>query len=495
MLSLLLCVACVDDPGNYNYKDPETILPIEISGLSDTTFKILETISLKPEIKGLGDEENYEFTWYSYPVGNIGYSLRDTLGRERNLTFKMEYAVGETRALVFEVKEKKTGVFVNKKITFRGIAEFSSGYLVLNEENNTTDVDFIYPDERVRENLLAEKGISPLSGTAVKIAYQDGSYTHQTENEDGTLSLEEGLSVWHLLSSEDMITLDASDLTLYKRGNEQFYTAPDVVAPSNLYYCNDLGVGPYLMNNGAIHSSGSSGSIGKFGAAKLGSENLFSEWVECWYDIYAYDMSANTFVATVMNSINLQPYLSLSDLPETKDKQLEMLHLLQRGIPASSAINAYALMREGTISYLADITFKASESSLNKFIELSNDSQLAQADVYAAHAENYIWFAKGNQLQYCQVNDADMFESSGSLYPFPQGETITWMQQIMPLFSSLGNEGYYNYLLVLTNGTEGWKLYRFELSDPSKLTPQLDPNPKIFSGKGFARYALWLGDE
>ena len=88
-----------------------------------------------------------------------------------------------------------------------------------------------------------------------------------------------------------------------------------------------------------------------------------------------------------------------------------------------------------------------------------------------------------------------MFESSGSLYPFPQGETITWMQQIMPLFSSLGSEGYYNYLLVLTNGTEGWKLYRFELSDPSKLTPQLDPNPKIFSGKGFARYALWLGDE
>ena len=130
MLILLLCVACVDDPGNYNYKDPETILPIEISGLSDTTFKILETISLKPEIKGLGDEENYEFTWYSYPVGNIGYSLRDTLGRERNLTFKMEYAVGETRALVFEVKEKKTGVFVNKKITFRSIAEFSSGYLV-----------------------------------------------------------------------------------------------------------------------------------------------------------------------------------------------------------------------------------------------------------------------------------------------------------------------------------------------------------------------------
>ena len=89
--SFLLCGACVNDLGNYVYEDQETVLPIEILGLSDTTFLLMETVTLIPELKGLGNEENYDFTWYTYNTATGVIPKRDTIGRERNLTFKMMY--------------------------------------------------------------------------------------------------------------------------------------------------------------------------------------------------------------------------------------------------------------------------------------------------------------------------------------------------------------------------------------------------------------------
>ena len=79
ILNILLCWSCVNDLGNYDYKDVTSVAPVKVSGLpEDTTFKILETIILTPELKGMDDEKNFEFTWYTYPPEATGIPVRDT---------------------------------------------------------------------------------------------------------------------------------------------------------------------------------------------------------------------------------------------------------------------------------------------------------------------------------------------------------------------------------------------------------------------------------
>lgn len=144
----LLC-SCVDDPGNYDYKDIKTMYPIEISGLEDTTLVILSDVTLAPTVTGLNENAEYEYIWYAYPNGIVGIPKRDTLGREKELTFLMTYPSGVSYTLVYEIRDKATGYTVSKKVKIQGKSEFSTGWFILKDENEETDVDFISLDGNV----------------------------------------------------------------------------------------------------------------------------------------------------------------------------------------------------------------------------------------------------------------------------------------------------------------------------------------------------------
>lgn len=501
-LSVLLCWACVDDTGNYTYEDPETLMPVEISGLSDTTFKILETVSLTPEIKGMQNESDYWFTWYSYPAGSTGTSERDTLARTRNLTFKMEYPAGESRILVYEIKDKKTGVHVNSKIRIQGISEYGKGFIVLKDENEETDIDFVFPDGSKHENILYTNLQTRLQGTAVKVVFQEAQYANETTNPDGTVTLTRNQQAWHVLSSRDMISLKPDNLSIYKRAAEEFYSAPEAIAPQDLF-CHSSQNHLTLINAGKIHTiSNSTQNIGKFGYSKFGYENLFPAMVNTWSYTMAFDRTTRSFVMTSISQTDLQLYLPpKAENPlqiSSSNMNADMIALLQRGLPGNQ--KAWALMKSVSGPeeyYLIDIKSTDQNYPFTDYDVIPASRNLVHADVYAAHELNYIWFAKDNVLSYYQKNtsDADSYETTESLYPFPAGEKITWMQQIISL-PWADEEDAYNYLLVITNSSNGWKLYRFEL-EQNGLTANLKPNaePAVYSGTGFARYALWVNEE
>lgn len=476
-----LCWACVDDPEKATYEDPEKVVPIEILGLRDTTFIINETATLTPELKGMDDESNYWFTWYTYKGRE-----RDTIGVERNLSFVMKYPAGEERTLVYEIKDKRSEVFVNAKVKISAATRYSQGWLVLKDENNQTDIDFIFPDGSIEENILEANAKYKLKGTAVKIVNQTGYYTHQLTHLDGTTEMLDGIPVWHVLSSEDMVTLNPSDLSIYKHFEDEFYSTPSEAMPQDMYEnMGDI----LLMNAGQLYSVyGMTDNVGKFGFPKLNYENLYPKLLLDMYGALVFDQDARSFVFGTTNDHTLQPCLS----PEVGNRlqvkptgmNADVLALLQRGWEWNCS--AWALMKNASGKeeyYLADLAINGTDYPFADFDTIPATRELVHADVYAANQLNSIWYAKGNKLSYYTKEGSD--ETSfvrDNLYPFPAGETITWIYQ--KTFQE-------KYLLVITNSDAGWKLYRFELEEDG-LSPNLKPDvePEIWSGNGTARYAL-----
>lgn len=129
------------------------------------------------------------------------------------------------------------------------------------------------------------------------------------------------------------------------------------------------------------------------------------------------------------------------------------------------------------------------------FDEISSERGLCHADVYGAHQNNSIYFAKGNVLSYYQKNASDLESLEALFYEFPAGETIAFIQQTELLKKneeSGEEESDFSNLIVLTNSASGWKLYRCPLEGDG-LSPALVPNKQpvvIAAGKGYARFAL-----
>lgn len=497
LIGLFILGACIDDTGNYTYEAPDRILPIEISGLSDTTFRVLSTVVLKPEVKGIENEDDYWFTWYTYPLSFI--RGRDTLATTRDLTFEMKYPAGEQHRLVYEIKEKRTGLFVNVKVNITGVSDFTKGWFVLNDVNGETDIDFVFPDGTVKEDILSAYLEKKLSGNAVKIFYQAGNYIHQINNPDGTVTIQKNKKALHVLSTKDMVTLNPDNMSVYKEFKDEFYEDPEVAAPQEIVGTKrDI----YLMNGGRIHTIyGMSDHIGKFGFPKFQHGDLYPKMLLFTYgnsNVLSFSRETKSFVMTDTWGSQMNELLEAGDnKPVTVSPthmNADLITLLYRG-EDSDGVKGWALMKNMAGPeeyYLADINWGGGKRyPFADFDTISPNREFLHADVYGAHQLNNFYFAKGNVLSYYQKNasDKDSYEKI-DLYPFPAGETITFIEQVESPWNS---KQPFNHLVVITNSSNGWKLYRFELEGEG-ISPNILPGsqPIVYSGKGTARYAKYM---
>ena len=505
VLILMITTSCYDDKGNYSYQDPNSVLPLEIDGLpKDTSFTLFSEIELTPKISGIENEDDFQFTWYTYQLYASGFiPQRDTLATTKDLSFTMEYPAGNQYQLVFEAKEKKTGLAVQKKILMRVTSEYSKGWFILEDENGMTDMDFIQEDGTVQENLLTERLGERMKGEAVKLVYMNGRYTDEEVAEDGTVTVLESLQALHILTTQDMKTLNPGNLSVFKNFDEEFYNVPSVAAPQNM---DASGGDMVLINAGRLHSLyGMSSNVGKFGVGKTGPGELASDML---FHAYAYTyvmLFSRETKSFVMGGSSSESDKVEEFLPEdggkvgesTSNMDKDLICMLQRTW-ASSVTKGWALMKginDPEKFYLADIAFNGQSYPFVDFDEISSERGICHADVYGAHQNNSIYFAKGNVLSYYQKNASDRESLEELFYEFPVGETIAFIQQTELLKKneeSGEEESDFSNLIVLTNSASGWKLYSCPLEGDG-LSPTLVPNKQpvvIAAGKGYARFAL-----
>jgi hypothetical protein len=490
LLLLLLSIvgACFEDSGNYDYIPVDEIFPVEISGLADTSFLLGTTAKLSPKVKGLdSDTSKYHFVWYTFPINASGYApQRDTIGKALNLSFFVTYQPGENRQLVFEIKEKRTGLSAIKKVRITIASTFSRGWFVVNDMNDQADVDFISTDGKVQEDILSVITGQKLQGKGVKIAYQASGYYHDKIMPDGTLSRLRNQSVFHVISESDLKTLNAASFEVYKDWTDAFFSPPTVRKPRDII-ATYMGY-VYLINDGKLHSiMGMTPGPGKFTYQKLDGGELYPRVL-----VGDFAQTANVFSNTsssflVEDMTNLREVISGSGAPAV-NMDCDMVWMQQRTRMYSSSAAAWAITRSKTTPYqyhLLDINASGWDNPIVNSHLLNPAARVLSADVRGVHPEHSaaFYFAKGNKLSYFQKGDVSG-DDEVDLYTFPAAETVSY----------IGKNSSTTNLEVLTNSDGAWKLYIFPLANSGQY-PYIDgatPTPTaVYSGNGNARHLIY----
>lgn len=158
----------------------------------------MDTLIINPQIMPtiLTDMSNYEFEWAAVG-GNIisGYKKFD-LGNTLNLSYPVALPTG-SYFVYFRVKDLSTGIIYTQGTTMRVSDLFTSGWLVLGEDNDGyAQLDMVATpygggDTTVLKNITVGKGLPKLKGP--KLIYQvarPGKDRIHLSTEDGSYLLE-----------------------------------------------------------------------------------------------------------------------------------------------------------------------------------------------------------------------------------------------------------------------------------------------------------------
>lgn len=494
--SLLLFGACIDDQGNYDYTNPESLLPVQIEGLpTDITILKGETLQLSPTIIN-DNPSRYTYSWYIMDYEAAGSLPRQwDLSEEKDLVWTANLDAARYR-LNFRIYDRELELYTRHEITVSiSAAPMTTGWYILKDNGSETDIDYIGLKAERYNDILAGYG-STIPGRAVMMAYQPSRYYHTITNEDGTVTTKSNLSVYYFLTSEDIRTYDAKDFTLYKKYEDQFYALPETCRPQHILF-QSSGSNTYIINNGKLHKIyGMSPNIGKFSAPYTG----FYELTDCLVPYtrsnrMVFDQSTRSFFQISVNGTNLTPIEKAANENDTISLQNTNYEILCTGanetenigtvILKSTTEDSYYLLQESSVYDPATWTYQI---VWNTVASIDETSHLRKANLIAQSKATFFYFSlKDKVYSYVHSEGTPLENRERERLSFP-GEEITYMAYISNL--ELADEINTEALAVLTSQDGNWKLRVYSL--PGESTPDLNTTPILeYEGTGLARYLLY----
>ena len=488
----LLAASCIDDKGNYEYEDANKVMPVTISGMRDTSVIMGSVLRIVPEVQH-AENGDYVYSWFIMPSVTAGNLPRKTvLSNEIILDVPIKFDAG-SYFLNFEVRDPKIDVYVRKQIRLNLTAtDINTGWFILKDVGDETDFDYISRDgtlyvQDVLLNRALPEGSRP-KGTAIQMNYQSQRYYQQVTDDEGKVTTLANQQVYHILSSHDIKTFNATTLVLFKNYEDQFYG----VLPEN---CNPQGISMrgtgdlYLLNDGKIYTIyGMVANVGKFGAPKPGFYTMFKDLFTTGSGALCFDIESSTFYHITTSGSNVTPLNEESEGVANpigvspRNMPYTMLNLLKADATTSASGVAVMKSKSEEKYYFASINYAGAAYPFRSFDLIPAQSKMPLAKVKAGpYSGSFVWFADANNL-YVYKN-ADVPDREPVLMTYPVGETISY---ITHLFAS----GSYNYLVVLTNNATGWKLYVYNII--SEGNPEIIETPAFTSsGSGFGRFVIY----
>ena len=181
--SMLMMQSCLDNEGNYDYKE---LTPIEIDEASlQTSYRItqLETLTIEPDVKQGTDDSNLSYEWriaqpWNQPNTETGTVINEVVGHERRLDYKVTIPPGEYY-LMFTATDKKTGVsvLINRPLNIESFAPV--GLMVMHGNNKESDISILVNDrmvsevtkDEVKHNIFSVTNGEKIPGAPGKVAY------------------------------------------------------------------------------------------------------------------------------------------------------------------------------------------------------------------------------------------------------------------------------------------------------------------------------------
>lgn len=259
MAAALFMSGCVDDKGNYDYDAAVDITPEITTGLDNGyTAIMLENLVIEPQIEG--SDQDYDFFWMTYPHGTTTQGKRDTIGTARKLDYQVMLAPGLHR-VVFQVKDKKTGVSAFQQTVVTVTGAFGTGYFINKSTGGRTDIDFINSAGGVQSNILKTINGDDLPGVPVRSSFSS-TYAYRTTEEVQRTKVPSIM----LATDKTVSIYDGSDMKLIKGWDDLFMETPAVCRPQGVWGNTS---GYVLINDNKVHMLNGAGitSFGTFGYA------------------------------------------------------------------------------------------------------------------------------------------------------------------------------------------------------------------------------------
>jgi hypothetical protein len=141
---LIVASGCVNDDTNTQFKELNEVC---IEGISDKYENVYidKEFSITPTISTTeNDETALEYVWLCYNRNTL--KAPDTLAVSKDLYIKVALTPGD-HYLLFKVYDTQTGVYYSKQTTLTVVNEFSSGLLILTDNQGQAELDFWVPAE------------------------------------------------------------------------------------------------------------------------------------------------------------------------------------------------------------------------------------------------------------------------------------------------------------------------------------------------------------
>ncbi len=477
---LLSFAACSNDKGNYDYVSENELMPVEIITMDSVSIKANSLLAITPTVKN-DDKSRYKYTWYT--IAKAWPYKRDTLSTEHDLSLNCNLNVGEY-TLYYQVKDSLKDIYkyVSTPLTVTA-TDINSGWYVMKEQNGTTDVNYYPMTGTIRTNLLADvMGVSPLIGSPVGMVYGASCYNQEVTNQDGSATMLYGQSIFHLVSTKDMLTLNVSDMSVFKKLSEEFYETPSTINFQAIAI--DQFRTQSLINNGQMHDLLSGAGVGKFSYQKSGNFKFFPRIISGQYDNYVYDQNSSSLYDSVMGTEFFQ-CADFSGSTIFADSSFVMLNFIPR-VEGSYKSSAYAVLKGGLKGkyYVAAIGLYSNYLyPAPTFTEIPSSCGLLSADVMAApKSASVIYFGKDNVLKIFKPS----LVTEETLKTFDSGEKIAFIKNIS---GTNADKTKFNDLVVITNTSTGYKVYRFPLMGSAG---EIDVSSSaVMTGTGAASFIMF----
>ncbi len=487
-MALGLFASCYEDKGNYDYISEDDAAGVVLGSLEGTTVKANEVLKIEPQMKG-GEGDNFSYLWYTLSSGSYNVK-KDTLSQERTLNVPINLKEGKY-TLYYQVTNKSNGVFRSVEAPLTVTAtDITSGWYVMKEISGGTDFDYYSLDGKktVNDFMTSSLGMEPMKGSPVGMVFLNASYNHEEEGADGKVTKEEGLSAYHIMSTQDFITLNGSDFSLLKNLQQEFYETPSNINFSYLFIDSSLreqGYNSdycYLINNGKLHAMGS--EVGKWGYQGAGDYELYPTLIIGNLSEIGYDMKNQQFVTCSSDgSVDKAQTLFGTEFTDFKDKDMQVASVVPHTGGAQGEF--YVVAKSGVDGkyYVADITTFVGYLYTSEYYEYAANSPLNQAQVMASpQTASVIYYAVGNKLYMHKVTTGE----DTVVKTFAYGEDVSFIKN----FTGTDKNGEsFNDIVVVTNTTTGYQVYQFPMvGSAGELKTDVSPS---MSGTGKASYLMF----
>lgn len=288
----ILTNACKKDLGNYDYSPPSE--PV-VEGIANKTFAALigDTLTIAPKVT-LADADpakDLEFKWLitvqekQMEMEYTGYPL------------KLVYNLGPgDRSSKLIITDKRNGLFYTFPFTITGTTQFSTGDLVLSDDNGVAKLSFVKPDKSILTDLYQSLNGQALPSKPVQLYYSKPlPYQPNTKEE-----------YWILCNdnSNSGVILDAS--TLLKKANfsSQFFNQPASISVGYLEPFLgpvQMGTVPTGVINNKLHVGVSSTApfaddYGKFANEQSGDYTMAKYFYHGSSYFLGYDLASKAFI-------------------------------------------------------------------------------------------------------------------------------------------------------------------------------------------------------